>query len=305
MPSSVLVLMSCFAAFALSNAQAIPPVAKTREIAPGVVMPSVNLGTCCGSEPKVGLKPWLDAGGRGIDTAYDYQDQTDIAAVLSTYPVKREDLFILTKVPAGFGRAPGDCSVNPNISYGYVKENLKELNTSYVDIVLLHHPCPTSEMDIALWKGLERALAEGLTKSIGISNYNSDQIAALTAASKVYPALNQCSMSVSRHDDATISYCLEHNITYEAFDAMKGCPFTNPKAIAIAKNHNVGVSQVCLRYILQRGAIMAVGTGSDPTTVGPYAKEDMDLFGFNLTAEEMNTMGNIGVQPQTQNTNQL
>ena len=44
---------------------------KTVEIAPGVMMPRINLGTCCGSQPKVGLEPWIAAGGRGIDTAYD------------------------------------------------------------------------------------------------------------------------------------------------------------------------------------------------------------------------------------------
>ena len=53
---------------------------------------------------------WLDAGGRGIDTAFDYGDQTDIATVLKANPdIKREDLFILTKVPAGFGNLT-DCS---------------------------------------------------------------------------------------------------------------------------------------------------------------------------------------------------
>ena len=48
----------------------------------GVVMPTINLGTCCGSEPKVGLSPWLAAGGIGIDTAFDYHDQQDIASII-------------------------------------------------------------------------------------------------------------------------------------------------------------------------------------------------------------------------------
>ena len=65
----------------------------TKEIAPGVHMPQVNLGTCCGSLPTVGLGPWLDAGGTGVDTAYDYGKlcpggkQSDIATILETRQV--------------------------------------------------------------------------------------------------------------------------------------------------------------------------------------------------------------------------
>ena len=53
-------------------------VTKTVEIAPGVMMPRISLGTCCGSQPKFGLEPWIAAGGRGIDTAYDCKDSDEI-----------------------------------------------------------------------------------------------------------------------------------------------------------------------------------------------------------------------------------
>ena len=66
-------------------------------------------GTCCGSDPKVGLSSWLDAGGVGIDTANDYNDQNVIGDILNPYIAKqglqRSDFFITTKVPAGFGGA--------------------------------------------------------------------------------------------------------------------------------------------------------------------------------------------------------
>lgn len=79
-------------------------------------------------------------------------------------------------------------------------------------------------------------------------------------------------MSVSLHDTKTIDYCQQKNITYEAYEAMRTCPFKNPKALAIAANHNASVSQVCLRWIYQQGCIMAVGTGSKKSTALPYAK---------------------------------
>jgi diketogulonate reductase-like aldo/keto reductase len=77
----------------------------TVTIAPGVDMPLLNLGTCCGSDPKAGLEPWLDQGGVGIDTAFDYNDQKDIGAILEKRGLnkgaKRKILFITSKVHVG------------------------------------------------------------------------------------------------------------------------------------------------------------------------------------------------------------
>ena len=61
----------------------------------------------------------------------------------------------------------------------------------------------------------------------------------------------------------------------------------------IAAAHQKSVSQVCLRYILQRGCAMAVGTGADASTVGVYAKENLDIYDFNLTDEDMKTLNAI------------
>ena len=133
-------------------------------------MPSVNLGTCCGSSPKDGLQGWLDAGGRGIDTAWDYRDEVDINAVLQKNPtIAREDLFITTKIPAGFGNATA-CSLEhgADISLGYVQENIRELGVEYVDLVLLHAPCLFGEKhNNALWEGLIKARDMNLTRAIG------------------------------------------------------------------------------------------------------------------------------------------
>jgi diketogulonate reductase-like aldo/keto reductase len=77
--------------------------------------------------------------------------------------------------------------------------------------------------------------------------------------------------SLSQHDDKTIEYCQKNSIVYEAYEAMRTCPFKNPKALAIAKSHNASVAQVCLRWIMQKGCIMAVGTGSNAKEVAAYA----------------------------------
>jgi len=264
------------------------PSDKNVQIAPGVYMPKINLGTCCGSQPKVGLKSWLDAGGVGIDTAYDYRDQTDIQQVISSYGVKREDLFILSKIPAGLGL--GGCIGGAETALKRVHDDLEQLNTSYLDIVLLHAPCRSKSQDQGLWAGLEQALEQGLVKAIGVSNYKQANIEGLMETAKVKPALNQCSMSVNTHDDATIAYCQSQNITYEAYDVIKGCPFDSTAVTAAAAAHKVSAAQVCLRYILERGAVVAAGTGANASTVGPYATENIGVYDFQLSAAEVTAL---------------
>ena len=102
-------------------------------------------------------------------------------------------------------------------------------------------------------------------------------------------------MSIGQHDDDTIAYCAKNGIQYEAFGTMRTCygqSFT-PKLEAIAKAHSTGTAQVCLRWVLQRGAVMAIGTGSNPTSITNYTKEDLDVFGFELTAAEMSTINGL------------
>jgi diketogulonate reductase-like aldo/keto reductase len=200
----------------------IPP---TLEIAPGVEMYRISLGTCCGSLPSAGLAPWLAAGGKGIDTAYDYGKnvpggkEESVAAVLTATGTKRSDVFITSKIPAGLDPTGKQCrSGDPQMALATVKENLRELKTDYLDLALLHAPCrgfSGAKHDAGLWRGLEMALEQNLTRAIGISSYKSEQIESLLRTAKVVPAVNQCDMSLKNHDDATITFCQQHNITCE------------------------------------------------------------------------------------------
>ena len=248
----------------------------TVEIAPGVVMPLVNLGTWSlgngkPSDPSVGVPPWIAAGGVGIDCAWDYFNQNKVKAAVASAGVPRSSLFYTTKVPG----------VLPSLST--VRTDLKQLGLTKVDLVLLHAP-----LDIkAQWAGLEQALAQNLTRAIGVSNFNSEQIEDLLAYANVIPAVNQCLMGVASHDDATIATCKKHNITYEAYGAMKGCNFTSPIITGIGANHNKTSAQVCLRYVLDRGCALAVGTGTSADDAKAYAKEDLSIFDFKLSASEL------------------
>eukprot|EP01048_Picozoa_sp_COSAG05_P019491 COSAG05_NODE_3067_length_2363_cov_1.393551_1_plen_105_part_00 len=71
------------------------------------------------------------------------------------------------------------------------------------------------------------------------------------------------------------------------------CPFSNPSVTKIATAHKVSTAQVCLRWIIERGCTIAVGTGSDVSKVKDYTKENLDLWSFSLTAADMATLNAI------------
>jgi len=274
-------------------------------------MTTVNLGTCCGSDPSVGLPSWLSAGGVGIDTAYTYHTQRNISAVFKAMGPEfdRSSVFITSKIPAGNGNVT-DCSAEngEEVAFNYAKENLRELGVTYVDLLLLHSPCFTHwnqkhkmppkdpvASNAALWRGMVKALNANLTRAIGVSSYTIEQLEALPAPK---PSVNQCNSGVSTHDDATIAYCQNHNIIYEAFDVMHNCPFNSGVLANIGKAHNKSVSQVCQRYVLDKGMSMAVGTGSNASKAAKEAVENLDVFDFHLTAEEFKAVDEIQNKPE-------
>lgn len=279
----------------LVRASSVTPTGKTVEIAPAVFMPSISLGTCCGSDPKVGIPSWFAAGGTGIDTALDYKDQPVIASILQSEHKPRSSYFMTTKIPTHRVTEP----LTAAYAVRQVQEDVKELGIGRVDLVLIHHPAPTDAENQALWKGMEQAVSMNLTRSIGLSNFNQEQIENLLKIATIKPSLNQCDLSVGGQDtqcgprDAAISYNLAQNITYESWSPMKNCPFNNAELVKIGAAHNVSTAQVCLRWILDRGCTIAVGTGNDAATAGTYARENLDIFGFALTAAEISTINAI------------
>ena len=97
-----------------------------------------------------------------------------------------------------------------------VKADLAELNVSKVDLVLLHKPCKSDGTNAKLWQGLEQALAQNLTRAIGVSNFNKDQLGALLKVATTKPAVNQCQMSMANQEDEMLAYCAEQGIVFEA-----------------------------------------------------------------------------------------
>ena len=110
---------------------------------------------------------------------------------------------------------------------------------------------------------------------------------------KVPIAVNQIDYNVFHHDETTINYCRAHNITVQAYSPLGGTKSTrsvlhDPTVLAIAKAHSVSAAQVALRYIIQRGDVLTVESGS-----AAHQAADADLWSFALTASEMASLDKL------------
>lgn len=271
--------MKVTGAFALlSTVSATLP---TKEIAPGVELPIVNIGTwLAGSKTEDAHEittNWLAQGFRGVDTALIYNDQADIAKAIKESGIPREEIIITSKIPGCFAAATS------------VNSDLKQLDTDYIDLMLIHSPigggnCPNT------WKVLEDYVAQGKLRSIGVSNFNVKQLQQVMDKATIPIAVNQIEYNVFSHDEEIIAFCDAHNITVEAYSPLSGqsgaqSVFKDETVKGIAAAHNVSAAQVALRWIVQRGHTLAVLSSSSE-----HQANDADLWSFELTDDDMDTL---------------
>lgn len=125
----------------------------------------------------------IDAGYRLIDTAAAYGNEEGVGKAIANSGVPRDELFITTKLW--------------NDDHGYDKAlsafdaSLDKLGLDTVDLYLIHWPLPGRGLYVETWKALEKLLADGRTRSIGVSNFNVDHLERLAAETDVTPAVNQ------------------------------------------------------------------------------------------------------------------
>ncbi|KAL0882356.1 hypothetical protein ABMA27_000857 [Loxostege sticticalis] len=242
----------------------------------------------------------IDIGYRHIDTAHLYRVEPEVGQVINKKikegVVKREDLFVTTKVWQHFHRE-ADVEVS-------VRASLRRLNLDYVDLVLMHWPMSITQDGVdekidylETWRGFETVLKKGLAKAIGVSNFNVEQLKRLLANSKVVPASNQIEINLNLGQKELVDFCQAHNIVVVAYSpfgtmvpshAAPGSPepkLNNPTMVSIAKKYGKTVTQVTLRYLFQRGLISIPKTVSKSRVV-----ENADIFDFVLDENDVKTL---------------
>lgn len=219
-------------------------------------------------------------GYRLIDTAEAYNNQRAVGEGMKNSGVKREDIFLTTKLWINhFSYDKAKAAIN---------NDLKELGTDYIDLLLLHQ----SYGDIyGAWHAMEEAQKAGKIRSIGVSNFWPDQVVNLELGNQVKPAVNQIEINPWFQREAEVKWNQQDGLAVEAwapFAEGKNGIFTNPTIKAIADKYHKGNGQVILRWLLQRGIIVIPKSVHDARQ-----KENIDVFDFQLTDDEMKQIASL------------
>lgn len=220
----------------------------------------------------------IKSGYRGIDTAQSYFNESEVGDAIVECGVPREELFITTKVWIDH--------------YGYeeckasVEESLRKLKTEYLDLCLLHQPFSDY---YGAYRALEDLYAEGKIKAIGVSNFYPDRLTDICMFDrKVIPAVNQVEVNPFNAQWCAQENMEKHGVKMEAwapFGEGRNNLFTNEILVSIGKKYNKSSAQVVLRWLIQRGVIVAC-----KSTHIERMQENINVFDFELTEEDMNSI---------------
>lgn len=217
----------------------------------------------------------LEAGVRHIDTAAIYGNEEGVGAAIAASGIPREELFITTKL---WNDRHDDAAAA-------LKESLAKLQLDYVDLYLIHWPCPQQDKYVDAWKQLIQLREAGLTKSIGVSNFTPAHLDKLEMATDVTPVVNQIELHPYFQRWKDVDAARSHKILVEAWSPLgqgETDILEQSEITEAAAAHGVTPGQVVIRWHLQNGTILF------PKTATPARiKENFDVFGFELTEDEM------------------
>lgn len=272
----------------------------TKEIAPGVHMPMVGLGTWDynSSVAEGAVYMALEHGVRHINIARGFgltDNQEGIAAALKRSSVARDEIFISTKVPGGLG-FQGTLMAHDN-------GNLRPLDMEYVDLLVADFPCIYNSGTLAhcskherqeTWRALEYLVNTGKARAIGVAHYCQQHIEDVLENATLPIAVNQQEWHVGMGPDPNgmQSFCKDRGITYTAFSPLCGkCDGHDTELITgelvtnIGKAHGKTGAQVALKWLVQNGSPIFPKT-SNPS----HVMDDIDLFSWDLTDTEMDQL---------------
>ena len=248
----------------------------------GVELPAIGLGVFQ-TPPDVtttAVQEALRAGYRHIDTAAAYMNEREVGEGIRLSGVPREEIFIETKLWIS--------------DYGYeaalhgFEKSAKKLGVEQIDLLLLHQPL-TTRFDLTLdaYRALEKLLADGKVRAIGVSNFVPEYLERLLAETSVVPAVNQIELHPYYQQKEVQSLHAEHGILTQAWSPIGGITsyggaeksaFEDPTLLEIGREHGKSAAQVMLRWHLQQGR------SAIPKSIrAERIAENFDVFDFELT----------------------
>lgn len=259
----------------------------------GTSIPILGFGVWrsrAGTETEQSVLWALEHGYRHIDTAAVYANEQDVGAAVKKSGIRREDIFITTKLWNTDMRAGRQMQA--------FQASLDKLGTDYVDLYLIHWPV---ENFIESWRCLEQIYRSGRAKAIGVSNFKKHHLQELLSECEVVPAVDQMEFSPYMQDREAVDFCREQGIVYEAWSPLGAGAYTNdPLLKAIGEKYSKTPAQTILRWVIQQDIVVFPKSVHESRII-----ENADIFDFELSGEDMaritslNAFRRTGSDPDT------
>ncbi len=240
----------------------------------GVKMPLVGFGTFMlgGETCTEAVAAAIKSGYRMIDTAEAYGNERAVGEGILKSGVDRKELFVVTKV---------NFKSYENAEQT-VMQSLGNLQTDYIDLLLLHWPFANY---YAAWRALEKLYAEGKVRAIGVSDFEPDRLLDLIAYNKVVPAVNQIETNLYCQRVSERIWMDKSRVAHMAYAPLgrgsRNEMFAEPAVSALAEKYGKTPAQILLRFLVQRGIAVIPRSAKHE-----HIKENFELFDFALTADE-------------------
>ena len=225
----------------------------------------------------------FEVGYRHIDTAQGYANEAGVGAAVKRSGIPRSELYITSKLD--------NRSHRPDDARRAFEESMARLELDQLDLFLIHWPLPTRyDGDyVSTWRTMGEFVADGRVRSIGVSNFEPAHLERIVEETGLVPVVNQIEVHPYFTNEAARSASLAHGVKVEAWSPIaQGRVLEDPTLREIAAAHGKTVSQVTLRWHVERGDIVF------PKTMRPARmRENLDVFDFSLTSEEVERISSL------------
>jgi 2,5-diketo-D-gluconate reductase A len=251
----------------------------------GTTLPAIGFGTAGlrGDDAITATSSALEAGYRLIDTAVNYENESEVGEALRRSGVPREEVLVTSKIP---GRDHGY-----DDAIASTRASMERLGLDHLDLHLIHWPNPSRDQYVDAWRALVDLREQGLVRSIGVSNFTAEHLDRIIDATGVAPSVNQIELHPLFPQPEMQRVNEERGVITESWSPLgkRQAPLAEQAVRAAAKGHGVTPAQVILRWQVQQGNLPI------PKSATPSRqRENLDVFGFELDEAEMLAITALG-----------